>query len=298
VSIDFQTLQDLSNGAAQIDVACPLCGPGCKTPVNRNRKTLRIYNSEPGFSTYVCARCGEKGFAHDGGSRRSGNKQDPIQDIIDAFKAPTNVVPFKEPDTGNTDLARALWRRSLPARGTIVETYLRNRCCWLDTETVHFLPARGDHPPAMIVPFGMPTEPEPGLLDITSASVHGVQLTKLKPDGSGKAALEPNKITIGRCIGYPIVLTPPNDLGSLFIVEGVESALTVALLTGSGTWASGGASRLPAIAERVPSHIEKVTIVSEDDNAGREGSNELARRIYARGIEVKLCTISDDGVAA
>ena len=258
---------------------------------------MRIYNSEPGFSTYVCARCGEKGYAHDGSSR-NGSKQDSILDIIDAFKAPTNVVPFKEPDTGNTDLARALWRRSLPARGTIVETYLRNRCCWLDTETVHFLPARGDHPPAMIVPFGIPTEPEPGLLDITSANIHGVQLTKLKPDDSGKAALEPNKITLGRCIGYPIVLTPPNDLLSLIIVEGVESGLSAALVTGRGVWVGGGASRLYALADRVPDNIETITIIQEDDNAGRRGANELARRLYARGFEVKICTISDNGDAA
>ena len=188
----------------------------------------------------------------------------------------------------------------MPARGTIVETYLRSRSCWLDTETVRFLPARGDHPPAMIVPFGIPTEPEPGILDITSANIHGVQLTKLKPDGSGKAALEPNKITLGRCIGYPSVLTPPNDLLSLVIVEGVESALSAAVATGRGTWASGGAGRMGALADRVPSYIETVTIVCEDDDAGRRGSNELARQLYAHGIEVKLCTIadSDDGVAA
>ena len=150
----------------------------------------------------------------------------------------------------------------------------------------------------MIVPFGIPTEPEPGLLDITSANIHGVQLTKLKPDGSGKAALEPNKITLGRCIGYPIVLTPPNDLLSLIIVEGVESGLSAALVTGRGVWVGGGASRLYALADRVPDNIETITIIQEDDNAGRRGANELARRLYARGFEVKICTISDNGDAA
>ena len=121
------------------------------------------------------------------------------------FKEEGQTTSKSEPDTGKTDLARMLWRRSSPARGTIVETYLRGRCCWLDTETVRFLPARGEHPPAMILPFGVPTEPEPGILDISSANIYGVQLTKLMPDGSGKAALIPNKITFGRCVGYPIV---------------------------------------------------------------------------------------------
>jgi hypothetical protein len=140
----------------------------------------------------------------------------------------------------------------------------------------------------MIVPFGIPTEPESGILDIATANINGVQMTKLKPDGSGKAAIEPNKITLGRCVGYPIVLAPPNDLLGLTIAEGVEDALSNHVASGRGAWAAGGAGRMPDLADRVPAYIESVTILADNNDAGRRGSDSLARRLHARGIEVLM----------
>ena len=50
--------------------------------------------------------------------------------------------------------------------------------------------------------------------------MRAVPLIKLKPDGSGKAYIEPNKITVGKgALGSPIVLAPPNDLLGLAIIE-------------------------------------------------------------------------------
>jgi hypothetical protein len=209
-NIDFETLFSLSKGAPQIDVPCPLCGHACKAAHNRVRPVLRIWNQDDGFATYKCQRCGESGYAHKGRAGTYKSAYEQAIGIAATFKSPS-VVPFKqpEPDADKLTMLRRLWRRSIPARGTIVETYLRNRKCWVDTETVRFLPPRGEHFPAMLVPFGIPSEPEPGILDITSAEVHGVQLTKLKSDGSGKADVETKKLTLGQCVGYPIVLAPP-----------------------------------------------------------------------------------------
>jgi hypothetical protein len=153
---------------------------------------------------------------------------------------------------------------------------------------VQFLPARGEHPPAMIVPFGIPTEVEPGVLDISTADIHGVQLTRLKADGSGKADVEPKKITLGQCVGQPIVLAPPSDMMALTIAEGVEDARSNHLVSRRGAWAAGGANRMPALADAVPSFIESATILVDDNEAGRRGSRELARRLHARGVEVLL----------
>ena len=62
--IDFQTLQDLSGGAAEVDSTCPLCSASRK-PFNRNKKVLRIWNKEPGFATYNCTHCSASGSARD-----------------------------------------------------------------------------------------------------------------------------------------------------------------------------------------------------------------------------------------
>src|SRR5262249_41298716 len=208
----------LSGGKAVADATCPLCSGNCKTQAGRNRKVLRIWQKTEDFITYRCARCDEHGYAH--AANRQARGRDDVADILAAFR-PQAAVPFKqpEPDKDRLALIRSLWRASLPARGTIVETYLRGRSCWVDSETVRYLPPRADHPPALIVPFGMPTEVEPGVLDITSANIHGIQLTKLAADGSGKAAVEPSKITIGQGGGCPIVLVPPADLMALAITE-------------------------------------------------------------------------------
>ena len=49
----------------KIDLACPLCGPRCKSPINRKRKTLRIWRDDDDFARFYCARCGAHGYSRD-----------------------------------------------------------------------------------------------------------------------------------------------------------------------------------------------------------------------------------------
>jgi hypothetical protein len=90
--------------------------------------------------------------------------------------------------------------------------------------TLGFLPARGVHAPAMIAAFGLPSEPEPGQLAIADDAVCGVHITRLAPNGLGKACTDADKIMIGMSVGSPIVLGPPNDLLGLAITEGILAA--------------------------------------------------------------------------
>jgi len=186
--------------------------------------------------------------------------------------------------------ARWLWSQGKPTAGTIVETYLRSarRYGGPLPGTVLFLPARGNHLPAMIAPFGFPSEPEPGRLAMAAGSVLGVHITKLKADGSGKAGTAADKIMIGKSVGSPIVLAPANDLLGMVITEGIEDALSIHQATGLGAWAAGSASRMPGIAGAIPTWIECVTIVADDDFAGSRRSAELANRLAARGIDTSI----------
>jgi len=186
--------------------------------------------------------------------------------------------------------ARGLWRSSVSPIGTAVETYLNKRGIAAPfPATVRFLaPLKPGHHPAMIVPFGMPDEPEPGLIKITDKAIAAVQLTLLMPDGSVKAEVKPNKITVASPAGMPMVLAPANDLLGLAITEGTEDALSVRKATGLGAWASGGASFMPKLAAAVPDYIDAVTIYAHDDKAGQRGARELADALVARGIEVLL----------
>ena len=143
------------------------------------------------------------------------------------------------------DVARWLWNRSQPA-GAIVKTYLRSRGIELAPwpQTIRFLPASPPkHPyPAMIAPYGLPDEPEPGVYVMPPDRIQGVHLTYLKHDGSGKAPVVPDRRIVGRARGSPLALVPPNDGLGLVIGEGIETTLSVAYQ--DGTWRMG--SRISA----------------------------------------------------
>jgi len=217
---------------------------------------------------------GRLGLPHDGWKRERPRLETP----------PTK----KPPDPNEREKARWFWRQGRPVADTIADIYLRQPRGYggIVPPTLRFLPARDDYAPALMAAFGMPTEPEPGVLAIADDAVMAAQLIKLKPDGSGKADVEPNKIIIGKgALGSPIALAPPNDLLGLAITEGLENGLTIHEATGLGAWASGGATRLPALAVAVPSYIDCVTVVADDDAAGRRYAPELVARLRQRGIE-------------
>ena len=201
------------------------------------------------------------------------------------------TVPIISP-ADTTPKARFLWSIRQP----LDERYLRN-VRGLEgpfPATLGFLPARGDHAPAMIAAFGIATEPEPGVLAIADHDVKGIHLTKLA-DGGQKSSVQPNKIMVGSPKGSPIVLAPPNDLLAMCITEGIEDALSAHEATGLGAWAAGSASLMPALADAVPQYIEHVAILAHRDPAGTKGANELARRLCARAVP---CTVAFLGLEA
>jgi Toprim domain len=187
------------------------------------------------------------------------------------------------------DKAQWFWRQARPIVGTVAEKYLREVrgiTCPLPA-TLRFLPPRMGYHPALLAAFALVDEPEPGTLG-TPCDVNSIHLTLLKPDGSGKADVKPNKLILGRPLDRPIVLAPPNDLLGLAITEGIEDALTVHQATGLGAWAAGAAGFMPKIADTVPDYIEAITIYAHDDKAGQDGARKLAEALRRRGFEVTV----------
>jgi putative DNA primase/helicase len=179
------------------------------------------------------------------------------------------------------DLSRWLWRRRLPLVGTLACRYLceTRGLNGPFPSTLGFLPAYKDHPPALIAAYGLPVEPEPGVLELPIEAVQGVQLIPLTDDARklGKPK------TIGRCPGVPIVLAPMGDSLGLAIAEGIEDARAVAEATGLGAWAAGGASRFAALADAVPDYADWITVLQDDDPAGIRGVDGLVTALTKRG---------------
>jgi hypothetical protein len=277
--LDLAIIDRLTNGRiGKFDAVCPVCGPERRSPVNQRRRVLRIWRIDPSFATFNCTRCGEHGYVRD-----DHVHVDPV-----ALERARVEAAERERQSSAERLSKArwLWSQHKPIIGSLAETYLRDVRGYDGPipATLGFLPPRGKHGPAMIAAFGVAYEPEPGLLEIADIQVRGVHLTRLAPDGSGKAGTERDKIMLGSSIGYPIILAPPNDLLGLAITEGIEDALSVHDATGLGVWAAGCASRLPALANAVPNYIEAITIYSDADTAGQAGAVALAEALIARGF--------------
>src|SRR6266508_2010124 len=179
-AFDLEVIDRLTAGRLGVfDIACPACGPDRRSAVNRRRKVLRIWRDDPGFASYHCARCGLSGFARDGDAQ-TGIDPQRIAKLRAEAKARDEHHARRQHQK-----ALALWRMSLPARGTIVEEYLRSRGITVEPPTTirYLLPLKKRWHPAMIAAFGMPTEAERGALEIADSAARGVHLTLLKPDG-------------------------------------------------------------------------------------------------------------------
>ena len=267
-------------GAGEYAGPCPVCGGTDRFSVNTRK------------GVWNCRGCGEGGDAiklvrH---VERVTFAQ-AIETLTGEIGTPT--VPPAKPAAakGDSDYERRqhkkagwLWGQRSPPAGTIAETYLREARCYGGRlpDTLGFLkPSKPQHHPALIAAFAMPEEAEPAVL-CAPRGVGAVHLILLKPDGSDKADVKPNKITVGSPYGLPIVLSPVNDLLGLTIHEGIEDALSAYEATGLGAWASASASFMPALADAIPSYVECVTIGLHKDEAGQAGAQKLARRIEER----------------
>ncbi len=294
-NLSFEQLSDLRHGRFGItDVPCPLCGPDRRSPGNQRRKVLRLWCDDPNFITYRCARCEIDGYAHDGSTRA----YDPA--AMERVWAKARECRRLE-DVESLKKSRWLWSCRLPIEGTLAETYIRDCRGYRGRlpPTLGFLPARGDYHPAMIAAFGMARETLPGEIVIDDAAVRDVHLTKLKPDGSGKAGTGDDKITVGTSsLGFPIVLAPVNDGLGLVITEGIEDALSIHEATGLGAWAAGNASRMPALAAVVPDYVECISIFADPDDKGITNAQKLATALQRSDRDVRLIIPSSEGVAA
>lgn len=268
------------------DVACPLCGPDRRSERNRRRAVLRIWYTSPDFLTYSCARCGIRGYA-----RADGKARSLVPSKLDSRSG--GQAQSVKSDLARRDKARWLWNCRKPIEGTPAETYLRRARCYGGPlpPTLGFLAPHGAHPPAMIAAFGRAKELKPGVICISDDDVTGVHVTRLSPDGWRKADTDTPKIMIGIPAGSPIVLATSSELGGLAIAEGIEDTLSVHEATGLGAWAAGAASLLPALAPVVPDWIECVTIMVDDDDAGRSNAGALADRLHRRGLSIRLVSL-------
>jgi putative DNA primase/helicase len=190
-----------------------------------------------------------------------------------------------------------LWQQRSALTRSPAERYLREVRgihCPLPATLGFLAPTRAGHHPALIAAYGRPIELEPGVL-AEPRNVDAVHLVLLKSDGSGKATVKPNKVTVGSPAGRPIVLAPLNDLLGLAITEGVEDALSVHAASGLGAWAAGGASHMPKLAGAVPDYIDWFRIIADGNETGYRNAFELSCSLIDRGLQGEVIDLTSLG---
>lgn len=169
--------------------------------------------------------------------------------------------------------ARHLHSLSRPATYSVVASYLKTRGVTIVPPAIRALTKLSDAV-SMLVAYGELGEP-----------VTAIHLTRLKADGTGKADIRPNKITIGAPAGRPLIVARLNQTHRLIITEGIEDALSIHQTTGIAAWAAGSAGYMPSLADKVPKGIE-VLVCADRDLAGQHGADSLIEKLIARGIRV------------
>jgi hypothetical protein len=189
-----------------------------------------------------------------------------------------------------TALAMHIWRTSHPADATTqVPAYLNGRGITIPippTLRVHgALGPYGQHPGG---------DRRPQMVTYVKHADRGgvaVQRTFLAMDGSGKAVLDPVRITIGPTKGAAVRLAPV--AATLMIGEGVETCLSAMQATGLGAWSALGASGLAALV--LPPEVREVIVLADNDKAGLDAANRAARRWVKEGRSVRLATPAKPG---
>lgn len=181
--------------------------------------------------------------------------------------------------------AAALWREAVPICGTIAETYLRGRAiaCPLP-DALRYHPACW---------HGATATRHPALVALAEGGDgFAVHRTYLRPDGSGKAAIDPAKAMLGAVAGGAVRLG--EGASGLAVAEGIETALSLAcgLLRAPATiWAALSTSGLRGLT--LPPEPGRLTIAPDGDDAGRAAAHALAERADALGWRVSILPAPD-----
>lgn len=204
---------------------------------------------------------------------------------------PNLITPkvSKVPKAVSLQFIKKIWRESRMASNTPVETYLQSRGIKGDIpQTIRFH-ATLKHSetksfyPAMISVITVWPSTVP-------AAIHR---TYLKPDGSGKAELERNKMILGPAKGGAVRLDSHSN--KLIIAEGIETALSIQLATGIPTWAALSSTNMQSIILPPPEQVPEIIIAADNDEAGIKAANILAERALKLCHKVRIAIPKQQG---
>ena len=181
-------------------------------------------------------------------------------------------------------LARDMMAVSLPAAGSVVERYLLSRGITIVPPAIRYLPAHyiyarhpsGSRRPVMITAVEC----------VRRVGIVGAHRTWLAPDGSGKASLDPARISTGAISGGAVRLAAA--AAELLVGEGLETCLAAMMAVAIPAWAALSTSGMAAL--NLPSIVRTVIILADHDHhgAGEDAARTAASRWLRDGRRAKI----------
>jgi putative DNA primase/helicase len=182
-------------------------------------------------------------------------------------------------NSGNVEFALKIWRNSVPADDTLVEKYLRSRAITLRplALTLRFYGALRHAPSGSVWPamVALVTRDQERL---------GIHRTYLMRDGSGKAPIEPQKMTLGAVRGGCVRLGPEAE--HILVTEGIETALSVMQVMNVTAWAALSANGIANL--QLPPTVREVTICVDGDEVSEHAAAQASRRWLLQGLQVRI----------
>lgn len=251
---------------------CPICQP-------EGKKTQSALTLTPSPDGRLLAHCKKLGCSFRDLVRAlglaSGRYPPPDPAAIARAEAKTRAEAQRR-----SRKAAQIWAQSQPIPGTPAQTYLRAR------GLICHLPAKLQfHPAALHGPSGMRLPAMVALVE--GGDAPAIHCTWLRPDGLGKADVQPNKTMLGSTKGGGVRLM--HGAGPLVVAEGIETALSLAcgLLDGAfQLWAALSAPGLRSL--RLSTEPDALIIATDGDEPGRSAGFNLAARADALGWKVSF----------
>lgn len=207
---------------------------------------------------------------------------------LEKFKQALSV----DDDKRNFEIGMKIMREAGPIAGTLGAKYLGCRGIpekyhgdvLLFHPSIKHAPTQSYHP-AIIAPY----------TDAITGKIKGIHRTYLKADGSGKADIDPPRMTLGSVKGAVVRLIDDAEITyGLGLAEGIESALSVMSMGWTPVWAALNA---PNIANFPVLPAVTLTIFADHDRpdkdgrrVGQDAARACGERWAAAGREVFIKT--------
>jgi hypothetical protein len=239
----------------------------CRCPVHNSRgATLTLRDGERGLIAHCHAGCTPADILAELRCRELIQSRFGVS----PSQRPVRRLDHFDDDAGRIEAALRVWDGAKAARGTPVERYLASRGITIPLPPSLRWSFRCKHPGGIDLPAMI------ARVESSDGHLIGIHRTYLRPDGAGKADVEPQKAMLGRVRGGAVRLAPASE--SLIIGEGIETTLSGMQATGLPGWAALSASGLLSLFP--PSFIREIFILADHDanGLGERAAHRAARR--------------------